>query len=365
MTQSPSKLLIAAAGTGGHIFPALAVADHLKAQGVEITWCGTPDRMEATLIPQHGYPIELIHVKGLRGKNPWQLLKGAFLVWRSFWQAWRILGKLKPDLVLAMGGFVCGPVGLAAKLRRIPLIVHEQNSVVGLTNNVLARFATKILAAFPNAFPAPRRALLTGNPVRSDLVNLPTPSQRFSARTGPLSVLVLGGSQGARALNERLPQAFAKIQRDHNMVVEVWHQTGRGASDAVAKAYKAGGISAKVSEFIDDMAAAYAGADLLIGRAGALTVAEVATVGLPALFIPFPLAVDDHQYLNAKYLVEQGAAKVLRQQELAGEALEAVLAELLQSREHLLAMANNAVAHSHKQATEVVAAECQEVIQHA
>ncbi|MEH8030678.1 undecaprenyldiphospho-muramoylpentapeptide beta-N-acetylglucosaminyltransferase [Gallibacterium anatis] len=325
------KLLVMAGGTGGHVFPAIAVANVLQQQGWQVEWLGTKDRMEAQLVPKHGIAIHFIEISGLRGKGIKALLAVPFKILRAILQARKIIKTYQPDAVLGMGGYVSGPGGVAAKLAGVPIVLHEQNAVAGLTNKWLAKIATRVLQAFPTAF---ADAEVVGNPVRADLFALPTPQQRFSQREGALRILVVGGSQGARVLNLLMPKVAAQLTKD----VVIRHQAGKGNSEAIKALYPQN-INVNVSDFIDDMAAAYAWADVVICRSGALTVCEIAAAGVPAIFVPFQHK-DQQQYLNARYLADAGAAEIIQQAELTPERV----VELLQKWERptLLAMAEKA-----------------------
>ena len=328
MTEKRKKLLVMAGGTGGHVFPAIAVAQYLQQQGWDICWLGTQDRMEAQLVPKHGFPIEFIQISGVRGKGVLALLKAPFAVFRAVLQARKIIRKQAPDAVLGMGGYVSGPGGIAAKLCGVPVILHEQNAVAGLTNVCLARIAKRVLQAFPTAFP---NAEVVGNPVRQDLFAMPSPEQRFAGRNGKLRLLVVGGSQGARVLNQTVPQVVARLADK----LEVRHQVGKGSVENVTALYPPD-ADVRLTEFIDDMAQAYGWADIVICRSGALTVCELAAVGTPAIFVPFQHK-DQQQYLNAKYLADVGAAKIVQQSELNADILVDILSGL--DREKLLQMA--------------------------
>ncbi len=345
-------LLVMAGGTGGHVFPGLAVADRLKAQGWTIHWLGTADRMEAELVPAHGYPISFIDIQGVRGNGIKRLLAAPYRVIKSVLQARQVLKTIQPDVVLGMGGFASGPGGVAAWLSGIPLLLHEQNAAAGLTNKLLARIARRVLMAFPGAFAPNARTAVVGNPVRSEVVALPDPQLRSSSN--PLRLLVVGGSLGARVLNEQVPPAVAAA----GVPIEVRHQCGKGNGEAVAASYAGLGVEAEVSEFIKDMADAYAWADLVVCRAGALTVSEVAAAGVAAIFVPLPHAVDDHQTRNALTLVDGGAAEFLPQSELTPAALASRLSWLAGRRETLLNMAQAARRVAIIDAAERVADEC-------
>lgn len=341
------RLLVMAGGTGGHVFPGLAVAHQLMEQGWQVRWLGTADRMEADLVPKHGIEIDFIQISGLRGKG-WRAQLGAPLrIWRAIRQARQIMRDYQPDVVLGMGGYVSGPGGVAAWLQGIPVVLHEQNAIAGLTNRWLSRIAAKVLQAFPGAF---AKAPVVGNPVRQDVLALPEPAQRMKDRSGPLRVLVVGGSQGARVLNRTLPAVAAALGDQ----ITLWHQVGKGALPEVEQAYQAAGaIGHKITEFIDDMADAYQWADVVICRSGALTVSELAAAGVPAIFVPFQHK-DRQQYLNGLTLEKAGAAYIIEQDQLTAERLEAQL--LLLNRPQLLAMAQHARAAAIPDATDRVAA---------
>lgn len=346
--MSGKRLMVMAGGTGGHVFPGLAVAHHLMEQGWQVRWLGTADRMEADLVPKHGIEIDFIRISGLRGKGMKALLLAPLRIFNAWRQARRIMKAWKPDVVLGMGGYVSGPGGLAAWSCSIPVVLHEQNGIAGLTNKWLAKIATKVLQAFPGAFPA---ADVVGNPVRTDVLALPLPAQRLADRHGPIRVLVIGGSQGARILNQTLPQIAALVGDE----ITLWHQTGKGALPETEKAYQqVGQTQHKVTEFIDDMAAAYAWADVVVCRSGALTVSEVAAAGLPAIFVPFQHK-DRQQYWNALPLEKAGAARIFEQPQFTAEAV----ADLLRhwDRATLLTMAEQARQVAIPDATERVAQE--------
>jgi UDP-N-acetylglucosamine--N-acetylmuramyl-(pentapeptide) pyrophosphoryl-undecaprenol N-acetylglucosamine transferase len=348
MSGNGKRLMVMAGGTGGHVFPGLAVAHNLMAQGWQVRWLGTADRMEADLVPKHGIDIDFIKISGLRGKGIKALLTAPLRIFNAWRQARSIMRKFKPDVVLGMGGYVSGPGGLAAWSLGIPVVLHEQNGIAGLTNRWLSRIAKKVLQAFPGAF---RGADVVGNPVRTDVLALPLPQQRLAERSGPVRILVIGGSQGARVLNQALPD----IARQMAGSVTIWHQVGKGALASVTEAYQqAGQTGHKITEFIDDMAQAYNWADVVICRSGALTVSEVAAAGLPALFVPFQHK-DRQQYWNALPLEQAAAAKIIEQVDFSADAAVAVLKSW--DRPTLLAMAINARAVAIPDATERVAAE--------
>jgi UDP-N-acetylglucosamine--N-acetylmuramyl-(pentapeptide) pyrophosphoryl-undecaprenol N-acetylglucosamine transferase len=335
------RYLIMAGGTGGHVFPALAIAEAIQQHGDEVYWLGTKQGLEAKLVPQADIPIQYISVNGLRGKRwlalalaPWRLL-------RALYQALRIMRSLQPNAVIGMGGFASGPGGIAAWVLRKPLLIHEQNSVAGLTNRILAKLAKKTLQAFPQAFAAKAQAMTVGNPVREALTRLPAPSQRQWLQDDTLHILVLGGSQGAVAINTLLPQALSLLPAKMRYAVK--HQAGAYGYQQCQQDY-AKLSQVEVVPFIEDMAQAYAWADIVVCRAGALTVAELTTVGLPSILIPFPYAVDDHQTRNAQYLVEAGAAVLQTQAQLEAAQLAQLLLEFSQDRQRLESMANAAYA---------------------
>lgn len=327
--------MIMAGGTGGHVYPALAVAQELRARGHDVMWMGAPDSFEARVVPQHGIPIEFVRVSGLRGKGLLKLFLAPLLIARAMLEAWAVMRRQKPDAALGMGGFAAGPGGLVAVLWGVPLVIHEQNATAGLTNRWLARIAQRVLQAFPKTFP---HAETVGNPVRAAIQAVPEPALRFSGRSGALRVLVIGGSQGARALNERVPQALALLAAAERP--EVRHQAGR-TLEVAREAYTRSNVTASVESFIEDMAAAYAWADLVICRAGASTIAELAAAGCASVLVPFPAAVDDHQTANAQHLVRANAALLIPERELLPEKLASVLREL-NDRKRLLAMAKAA-----------------------
>ncbi len=334
---SNAPVMIFAGGTGGHIFPGLAVAAALRARDVPVVWLGADGGMETRLVPQHGIAIETIAISGLRGKGIGPLLRAPLRVLSAIRAAARVLRKHRPRAVISFGGFAAGPGGIAAALAGIPLLVHEQNRAPGMTNRVLVKFACSVLTGFPDAFPG--KEIVVGNPVRSVISDIATPRQRFENRSGALRLLVLGGSQGARALNESLPQALRQLQ---DVAIEVRHQCGEKMREEAEIAYAAAGIDASVEPFIADMAAAYAWADVVVCRAGALTLAEICAAGIASVLIPLPTAVDDHQTKNGLFLVERGAAVLLKQDATLAERLAATLRELAADPEKRLAMADAA-----------------------
>ncbi|MEW7980511.1 MAG: undecaprenyldiphospho-muramoylpentapeptide beta-N-acetylglucosaminyltransferase [gamma proteobacterium symbiont of Phacoides pectinatus] len=353
-------VMVMAGGTGGHVFPALAVARALRERGREVLWLGTPGSFESRVVPGHGFPMELVNLRGLRGNGIGGWLGAPFMIGYALLRSLAILRRHRPSLVLGMGGVVTGPGGVAARLLGVPLVIHEQNAVPGMTNQWLSRIADRVLEAFPGSFDARRRARLTGNPVRAEIALLPPPEQRLAGRAGPLRLLVLGGSLGAQALNETLPGALARL--DVAQRPEVRHQAGRGKERATADAYAAAGVEAQVLPFLSEMDQAYAWADLVVCRAGALTVAELAAAGVASILVPYPHAVDDHQTRNAGYLADQGAARLLPQDQMNAERLEQILRPLLEGREAVRAMARRARDLALPGATAAVVAACEEVI---
>ncbi len=335
LSQRP--VLIMAGGTGGHVFPALAVAEQLRLQGAPVVWMGTRQGLEARLVPQAGIPMEWIGVVGLRGSGMKRLLSAPYMVTKALFQAGAILRRRQPRLVLGMGGFASGPGGLMARCLGIPLVVHEQNARVGMTNRWLAKLANRVLQAFPNSFPPNRQALLVGNPVRASIAALAPPAQRFAGRGGPPRLLIIGGSQGAQALNQQVPQALALLEPAERP--QVWHQAGGKMRESAVAAYDKAGVEARLEPFIEDMAAAYGWADLVLCRAGALTVAELAAAGVGAVLVPYPYAVDDHQTANGRFLEQGGAALLVQQANLTPASLAELLRNLLADRDRLLAMA--------------------------
>jgi UDP-N-acetylglucosamine--N-acetylmuramyl-(pentapeptide) pyrophosphoryl-undecaprenol N-acetylglucosamine transferase len=349
-------IMIMAGGTGGHVFPALAVAELLSARGWRVVWLGARTGMEATLVPAHGYEMAWVRFSGLRGKGLLRALALPANLLLAFWQSARAILSRRPDVVLGMGGYISFPGGMMASLLWRPLAIHEQNSVAGLANKVLARVADRVLQAFPDALPG---AQLSGNPVRKEIISLAPPRARFDQRSGRLSVLVLGGSLGAQALNQTVPRALALLPEESRP--EVTHQSGAKHLDALNEAYAAAGVRAEVFAFIDDMARRYGVADVVICRAGALSVAELACAGVASILVPFPHAVDDHQTTNAKFLSARGAAILLPQSELSAQRLADLLRGL--TRERLLEMAEKARALGRPDATEAVARACMELAQ--
>jgi len=412
VSRAGQSVLIMAGGTGGHIFPGLAVADSLRQRGIEVRWLGARGGMECQRVPAWGIPLDVVDISGLRGKGAGRWLLAPWKLLRAVIQAVRLLGQRRPACAISFGGYAAGPGGLAAKLRGIPLLVHEQNRVPGLTNRVLARFAARVLQAFPGSWEERLHPVTCGNPVRRDVAALEAPEERLAGRSGPVRVLVTGGSQGARALNRLVPAALQLAPAA--VAMEIRHQCGRSRLEETREAYRTAGIEvalgaavvgavgaasaaisersgkhiatevaptapptaapaaapgraaprvAEVTEFIDDMASAYGWADLVICRAGALTVSEVAAAGVAAVFVPFPHAVDDHQTRNAEYLCERGAALLLSEAGLDAERLAGALNELLRDRERRLDMATRARAAAMPDAAGTVARLCTEYLE--
>lgn len=346
--------MIAAGGTGGHVFPGLAVADVLRDSGWRVVWLGSQSGMEATLVSKRGYDMAAVKFSGVRGKGPIALFLLPLRLLVAFWQSARAIRARRPDVVLGMGGYMSFPGGMMAALLGRPLVIHEQNSIPGLANKVLAVVADRKLCAFPGAL---KDATYVGNPVRAEIGAVPEPKARYARRSGPLHVLVVGGSLGAKALNEAVPKALALLPAATRPVVT--HQSGAQHLESLKAAYALAGVRADARAFIDDMAAAYASADLAVCRAGATTVAELAAAGVPSVLVPFPHAVDDHQTKNARFLSDAGAAVLVPQSELAPERLAALLAGF--DRARLLEMASRARALGRPDATRSVARACMEL----
>ena len=361
VSQSVSQIktvMIMAAGTGGHVFPALAVAEKLREQGIDVHWLATRTGMEHRLVGAKNIPLHSIDIQGLRGNGIKRLIIAPFKILSATLTAMRLMRSLKVDAVIGFGGYVAGPGGLAARLLGLPLVVHEQNAIAGFTNTQLARIAQLVLQAFPNTFPSSVIIKTTGNPVRQDIASLPAPAQRYDARgNSPLTVLIVGGSLGAQALNERVPEALALL----DMPLKIMHQCGQQQLESTQQRYAAlngtaltsGQLDVQVVPFVEDMAQAYANADLMICRAGALTVTEVATAGVAAIFVPLPSAVDDHQTANAHYLADNDAAIICPQASLTAQSLHQALAPLM-DRSILKDMAIKAKQQAHPHATQQV-----------
>ncbi|TDI75678.1 MAG: undecaprenyldiphospho-muramoylpentapeptide beta-N-acetylglucosaminyltransferase [Betaproteobacteria bacterium] len=347
-----------AGGTGGHVFPALAVADYMKVSGWRVVWLGTKGGMEEILVPQKGYDIEIMDFSGLRGKNlmVWFLLPLRLLL--AFWQSAKVLFQIRPDVVLGMGGYPAFPGGIIASLLNKPLLIHEQNSVPGLANKILAKFADKILLGFPNAIRNEKKIIFSGNPVRKEISQLDIPDKRYAERSGKLKLLIIGGSLGAQVLNTIVPKMLRLIP-DH-MRPLVTHQAGRKHLETLKKNYAEAGVEGELLVFIENIAVQYANCDLVICRAGALTIAELTVVGIASILVPFPYAVDDHQTSNAKFLSDKDAAVLLPQNELTPQGLAQLLMEF--TREKLLGMAMKARELARPDATRLVAEACMEMI---
>ncbi|MDH1702817.1 undecaprenyldiphospho-muramoylpentapeptide beta-N-acetylglucosaminyltransferase [Comamonas terrigena] len=346
--------LVMAGGTGGHIFPGLAVAQALRERGWRVHWLGAPGSMESRLVPPQGFALETIEFGGVRGKGLVTLALLPLRLLKAFWQAWRVVRRVQPDVLVGFGGYITFPGGMMGVLAGKKLVLHEQNSVAGTANKVLASVADRVFTAFPNVFAKGR---WVGNPLREAFVRQPEPEARFAGRSGPLKLLVVGGSLGAKALNDIVPQALALIPVAQRP--SVLHQSGAKQIDELRANYAAAGVQAELTPFIDDTAQAFADADVIVCRAGASTVTEIAAVGAAAVFVPFPHAVDDHQTANARFLVEQGGGWLIPQKALTAEKL----AEMLQNTERstLLERARDAKKMQKIQATHEVVAACEEL----
>jgi len=348
-------ILIAAGGTGGHVYPALAVADYLREQGIKITWVGTEKGLEHRVVPAAGIPLEIISISGLRGKGLLNLLFVPLKLVVAIAQVIKVFIKVKPDAVLGMGGFVSGPCGLAAFILRKPLYLHEQNAVPGLTNKVLSYLATTTMQAFPNSFKN-KNIIAIGNPIRKDISEIVNPEERMAKREDNIRLLIIGGSLGAQALNENVPQALSELSNE--LQANIWHQTGKNKFDTTVKTYKKLNVEAKVTEFIEDMAEAYEWADLVICRAGALTISELANAGVAAILVPYPYAVDDHQTANAAYLTSVNAAILIPQEQLIPKLKDSITELLQAGRTKLIEMAKAARGLAKPNATQEVAEVC-------
>jgi UDP-N-acetylglucosamine--N-acetylmuramyl-(pentapeptide) pyrophosphoryl-undecaprenol N-acetylglucosamine transferase len=366
VTATSATVLIMAGGTGGHIFPALTIAEHLRERGYHIEWLGTDKGLEVQVLKGTGIKLNFLSVTGVRGKGVVGLLLAPLMLIRAVWQALEVLRKVQPCCVLGMGGYVTGPGGVAARLSGHTLVIHEQNAIAGFSNKMLAMIAAKVMQAFPGTFPKLRtsnRLLTTGNPVRKEIQAITAPDQRIAGRSGPLRILILGGSLGAVAINKILPEMLARFAPpDRPRIV---HQTGNKNFEETVGWYKQRDLAVdencQVLPFINDMATAYADADLVICRAGATTVCELAVAGIAAILIPFPYAVDDHQTMNASWLSEAGAAILIQQKDLDTGMLYRRVSDLTDNRAQLLSMANAARALAQPDATEKVAAVCMEI----
>ena len=346
--------LIMAGGTGGHIFPGLAVAQELRERGWTVHWLGAPGSMEERLVPPRGFALELVEFSGVRGKGMASLLGLPMRLGKALSQARAVLRRVKPDVVVGMGGYITVPGGLAAVLAGVPIVLHEQNSVAGMSNKLLARFAKRVFSAFPNAIAGGK---WVGNPLRAEFTQQAEPAARFAGRSGPLRLLVVGGSLGAKALNEVVPQALALISEATRP--QVTHQSGAKQIDALQTNYTAAGVQATLTPFIDDAAQAYADADVIVCRAGASTVTELAAVGAAAVFVPFPAAVDDHQTANARFLVDAGAGWLVQQSVLSAQKLAEMLENM--QRSTLVEKAQKAKTMQKLEAAQAVADACEEV----
>lgn len=359
--KQPKHVMMMAAGTGGHVFPALAVAKDLEQQGIEVSWLATPAGMENRLLKNHNIPIYQIDIQGVRGNGVVRKLAAPFKILKATLSAMKYMKQLKVDAVAGFGGYVAGPGGLAARMLGIPVIIHEQNAVAGFTNTQLSRIAKKVCQAFPNTFPAQDKIVTTGNPVRKEITEIFNPSWRYQEREKagqPLRILIVGGSLGAQALNERVPEALKQL----NVPLNVYHQCGQNHADATRARYAdaPATLNVEVQPFIEDMAQAYSDADLIICRAGALTVTEIATAGVAAIFVPLPSAVDDHQTANARFLANLGAAKICPQATMTPDSLKALLEPML-NRQFLMEMAVKARQQAQPDATQHVVRLIQEL----
>ena len=364
--QTKMNILIMAGGTGGHVFPALAVAEEIRSSGANVTWMGTRRGLESKVVPAAGFSISYISIGGLRGKGVLTILLAPMKLLLALMQSIFVMLKQKPDVVLGMGGFVTGPGGVAARVMNKPLLIHEQNAVAGMTNKLLSKIASQVLQAFPGAFEESVNLETVGNPVRSEIANIGDPQSRYSSREGDLRLLIIGGSLGAVALNENVPPAIALISESQRP--EIRHQTGRGNKEETLKFYQFANVDAEVTEFVTDMAAAYAWADLVICRSGALTVAEIAAAGVASIFVPYPHAVDDHQTVNAKSLTDTGAGLLIQQDKLTPRSLHELIDsfvgdDMRDVRERLSQMAIAARLQAKPNATQDVVKWCKKLAQ--
>jgi len=360
MSNGQQGVLIMAGGTGGHIFPGLAVAESLRERHIPVRWLGASGAMECQRVPAAGFALDLVNISGLRGKGLARWLRMPGQLCKAVWQAFRLMGQNRPVCAISFGGYAAGPGGLAAWLRGVPLLVHEQNRIPGLTNRVLAHLAKRVLQAFPGTWPARLHADTCGNPVRQEVTRIMAPVERMHNRNGRTRLLITGGSQGALALNRLLPEAMALL--DESSRPEIRHQAGKGRAGETAAVYAAAGIRAQVDEFIEDMAGAYSWADLVVCRSGALTISELAAAGIGAILVPFPHAVDDHQTRNAEFLVEAGAAKLIPESGCTALVLSRQVESSLSDRAGLLEMAKSARAVAMPDSAARVANECMEYL---
>jgi UDP-N-acetylglucosamine--N-acetylmuramyl-(pentapeptide) pyrophosphoryl-undecaprenol N-acetylglucosamine transferase len=351
MSQQPCALVMAG-GTGGHIFPGLAVAEALRERGWRVHWLGAPGSMESRLVPPRGFSLETIDFGGVRGKGLKTLFLLPLRLLRAFWQALQVVRRVKPDVLVGLGGYITFPGGMMGTLLGKPMVLHEQNSVAGMANKVLAGIADRVFSAFPNVL---KKAQWVGNPLRAGFLNQAAPEQRFAGRSGPLRLLVVGGSLGAKALNDTVPQALALLPEAQRPTV--LHQSGEKQIDALRASYAAAGVTAELTPFIDDTAQAFAEADLIVCRAGASTVTEIAAIGAAALFVPFPFAVDDHQTTNARFLADAGGAWLVQQKDLTPQSLADRLKSL--QRAQLMEMATLAKQMQKTEALAAVVAACE------
>ncbi len=351
-TPTSKCALIMAGGTGGHIFPGLAVAEALRSSGWQVHWLGAPDSMESRLVPPRGFALQTIDFSGVRGKGVVTLALLPLRLLKAFWQSIQVIRRVKPDVVVGLGGYISFPAGMMAVLLGKPLILHEQNSVAGMANKVLATVADKVFTAFPGVF---AKGEWVGNPLRAEFLQQQEPAERFAGRSGPLNLLIVGGSLGAKALNEIVPKAVALLPLANRPWIT--HQSGEKQIDALRANYAAAGVQATLTPFIDNTAAAFAQADLIVCRAGASTVTEIAAVGAAALFVPFPFAVDDHQTTNARFLSDQGAAQLIAQKDLSPEGLAQLL--LKAELSSLLTVGKKAKSMQKIHATEAVVQACE------
>lgn len=354
------RLMIMAGGTGGHIYPALAIARRLEQDGIVVTWLGTREGLEARVIPEQGIDIEWIEIKGVRGTGLLRWLKMPLQLFRAVVQAMAILGRTRPDALLSMGGFVAGPGGIAGRLKRIPLVIHEANAIAGLTNKALALVATRVMSAFEQTKGLGKNAVVVGNPVRQEIIDLHGPVSSLAQTTRPLRLLVVGGSQGAASFNRVLPETMRLMEAEDRP--EIRHQTGRDNAETVAYDYESQGIHADVCEYIEDMAQSYAWADLVICRGGAMTIAEITTACLPAIIVPYPHSAGDHQEVNARYLEKHNAARVVLHDSLNPRSLATQLTGFSNDRSLLDEMSANSGSLAKIDATEQAAAVCAQVL---